>query len=286
MVWPPLRSWDDMMRNYPVKSFMRELVPPILLAFARPARRKQGYYFSGDYRSWGDASAAAGQGWGSPGILEKVRASALKAKHGEVAFERDSVTFTVSEFRWPLLACIFQAALSSKSQGFHVLDFGGSLGSTYLQHRVALNDISGLRWSIVEQSHYVQCGRNEFEDDILHFFDNVPAALHRGNIDLAIFSGSLQCVAAPYEVIGEVSKCGARYLLFDRMPIIPGKTDVYTVQHVYDVIYTARYPHRCFAKELLFSSIGALGYEITQEFSGYDSGPRFAQYIGLFCRRR
>src|ERR1700730_2589601 len=86
--------------------------------------------FTGDYSSWG-AAAAASRGYNSSLIFEKVRASALLVKCGDATFERDSVTFHHPEFRRPLLACILHAALHSDTAAFHVIDFGGSLGSTY-----------------------------------------------------------------------------------------------------------------------------------------------------------
>jgi putative methyltransferase (TIGR04325 family) len=205
--------------------------------------------FTGDYSSWG-AAAAASRGYNSSLIFEKVRASALLVKRGDATFERDSVTFHHPEFRWPLLACILHAALHSDTAAFHVIDFGGSLGSTYFQHRTALTGISQLKWSIVEQPHFVLCGQQEFSDDILHFFANInDAAKRTSEVTLVLFSSSVQYIEDPELIIDTAANLGARYLLFDRTSVNEGAHDKLTVQHVTEPIYDAEYPHRSFSRE-------------------------------------
>lgn len=262
-----------------IRTILRQITPPLLVDLVRRPKREQALRFVGDYPSWDEASAAAGQCYTDPGILERVRAGALKAKRGEVAFERDSVTFHTRELRWPLLACVYRAALNLPGGKFHVLDFGGSLGSTYYQHRAELSDISGLQWSIVEQSHFVECGRREFEDDVLRFFHCVQDAARHAAIDLALFSGSVQYIPDSYEILEEVASLGVPYLLFDRTPVSDGDLDKITIQHVNEPIYIAQYPHRTFAKRALLNRISSLNYKTLCEFGEIGTN------IGFFCQR-
>jgi putative methyltransferase (TIGR04325 family) len=245
----------------------------------------QANYFAGDFGSWSEASAAAGQGWATPDILEKVRAPALKAKRGEIAFERDSMAFPSREVRWPLLTCICMAALHSHVGRFHLLDFGGSLGSTYFQHRPELREIPGLQWSIVEQPHFVDCGQREFQDDVLQFFETIGDAAKRAPIDLAMFSGSLQCIPDPFHVLKNAADTGAPYLLLDRLAIIDSDRDLITIKHVVQPeFYLARYPHRAFSKRRLFETIAALRYRVLWDFPQFDRGDQRWMYEGAFCK--
>jgi putative methyltransferase (TIGR04325 family) len=249
------------------------------------SRAQQENYFAGDFGSWAEASAVAGQGYAASEILEKVRASALKAKRGEIAFERDSIAFATREVHWPLLTCICTAALHSQVGRFHLLDFGGSLGSTYFQHRPELSEIPGLQWSIVEQPHFVDCGQREFQDDVLQFFDTIGNAARRAPVDLAIFSGSLQSVSDPFRVLENAVDTGARYLLLDRLPITDGDRDLITLIHVvHPAFYSARLPIRAFSKRRLFEKLAELGYGVLWEFRALDGDENNWEYRGIFCK--
>jgi putative methyltransferase (TIGR04325 family) len=100
--------------------------------------------FTGDYKSWEDAQKNS-TGYSSPEILEKTRAAVLKVKAGQAEFERDSVAFDRPQHEFPLLAGLLRAAAAANGC-LSVLDFGGSLGSTYFQSRKFLSTRpSGLR---------------------------------------------------------------------------------------------------------------------------------------------
>ena len=117
-----------------VKRLLKRLLPPILVDAVRrvptesqPDRLR----FSGDFASWEEA-AHASPGYAAPVILEKTRAALLRVKNGDAAYERDSVTFATIDYEFPLLACLLRAATEHDNR-LSVLDFGGSLGSTYFQ---------------------------------------------------------------------------------------------------------------------------------------------------------
>jgi putative methyltransferase (TIGR04325 family) len=72
----------------------------------------------------------ASTGYDSEIILEKTRDALLKVKNGEAAYERDSVLFDEIQYAWPLLTSLMWVAAQAKGI-LNVLDFGGSLGTTY-----------------------------------------------------------------------------------------------------------------------------------------------------------
>src|SRR5262245_37179159 len=113
-------------------------------------------WFRGDFSTWADARSLS-TGYDAPDILEKVRRSTLAVVSGSAAFERDSVAFENTEYSLPLLACLLYVATRSANR-LDVLDFGGSLGSSYWQNRKLLTHLDHLRWSVVEQPHFVEVG--------------------------------------------------------------------------------------------------------------------------------
>ena len=114
-------------------------------------------WFTGNYATWDEAKKNC-LGYDAPNILEKVKASLLKVKNGEAVYERDSVLFDHVEYSYPLLISLLYIATASENK-LRLLDFGGSLGSSYYQNRNFLNRLELLEWSIVEQNHFVKCGK-------------------------------------------------------------------------------------------------------------------------------
>jgi len=111
------------------------------------AIQKYGYF--GNYSSWDDARSASG-GYDADLILGKVRDALLKVKRGEAVAERDSVLFSTVPYSFPVIAALLGAA--SRSDGaLSVLDFGGSLGTSYFYFRAFPAQVKRLEWSIVEQ---------------------------------------------------------------------------------------------------------------------------------------
>ncbi len=66
--------------------------------------------------------------------------SLLKVKRGEAVYERDSIVLEKFQYSWPLTSGLLYAATMSNSK-LNVLDFGGSLGSSYYQNRNYLKGI-------------------------------------------------------------------------------------------------------------------------------------------------
>src|SRR5436305_14010450 len=107
-------------------------------------RKRDSVRFSGNYKSWEEAERDS-TGYAAPEILQKTRAALLKVKAGEAAFERDSVIFDTMQYNFSLLAGLLRAAAANHGR-LSVLDFGGSLGSTYFQQRSFLCDVTDLHW--------------------------------------------------------------------------------------------------------------------------------------------
>jgi putative methyltransferase (TIGR04325 family) len=132
----------------------RNFIPPVLYNAYIENRRKYGYF--GEYQSWQEAKSKS-DGYDSDIIIEKVKDAALKVRRGEAAFERDSVLFSKVEVAWHVLAYLLWIASLNKNV-LNILDFGGSLGTTFYQNRNFLDHVE-LNWAIIEQSKFVEYGK-------------------------------------------------------------------------------------------------------------------------------
>jgi putative methyltransferase (TIGR04325 family) len=205
------------------------------------------YGFSGDYASWDEARRAS-SGYDAAGVLEKVRASALKVKNGDAWAERDSVLLPEGDYPYPLLAALLRAAVRD-SLGLSVLDFGGSLGSSYFQCRRFLPALRSLEWSVVEQPSYVACGRRELANGELAFFDDVDACLEVRRPNVLLLSSVLPYVEAPRALLETLVQRAFPTIIVDKTPFGAGTRDRLMVQKPLPDIYEGSYPAWILGKE-------------------------------------
>lgn len=218
---------------------LKAWVPPIALNAVQRLRGGRNR-FDGDYATW-DAARAQCSGYDDELIVAKVVNATLKVNSGAAAFERDTVVFEVSEYVWPLLAGLLWAAARNGGK-LNVLDFGGSLGSTFFQHLKFLDALPELRWNIVEQAHFVKAGRELLDDSRLHFYSSIGESCAITAPNVILLSSVLQYLPRPYDILDELSGLGAAYLIIDRTPFATSERDHIVIQTVPKEIYPARYP--------------------------------------------
>lgn len=257
-----------------MKQFVRRILPPLLYDALRwclrPEARhsaKEPIRFSGNYANWEEARRDS-TGYDSPVILEQTRTAILKVKDGEAPFERDGVLLPTPEPPLQLLAGLLRAAADNNGR-LHVLDFGGSLGSTYFQCRHFLRPVPALRWSVVEQPAHAACGAREFANDELQFFTDVTAAIQAGQPDVLILSGVLQFLPDPIAWLTSMLDHRIKYVLVDRTYFHFQTGHRLTVQHVPAWIYPASYP-TWFFSESEFRNCFATHYELVADFLAHD----------------
>jgi putative methyltransferase (TIGR04325 family) len=265
-----------------VKALIRDLCPPLLLKLVRQFRSKNSISFTGNYSSWADAQLHA-SGYDTDEIFQRVRAAALKVKCGEAVFERDSVCFYKEDYRWPALACLLSIA-AEKDGKLNVLDFGGALGSFYFQHNKFFKRLKSIRWSVIEQAHFVAFGRNEFQSAELRFYPNIDACLSNEKVDVVFLSSVLQYLDNPTSMLMELAKIKAGYILIDRTPFIESPNDRLTVQSVPKSIYSAIYPAWFFSTQQFNTLISTVGYQIIEEFD-CDDDVGIGEFKGYFLAR-
>ena len=255
-----------------LRRLVRDWCPPALVYSARSVLDKfgiiQSHRLNGPYASWQEAERTTTT-YAAPVILERVAASTEKLLRGEAAYERDSVLFDQVEWPWPLLAGLGRQAAADGGE-LRVLDFGGSLGGTFVIARRFLNPDVRMSWRVVEQPHFVaEAAKLPMPRD-LSFYSSIRSAIDSFAPNVVIASGVLQVLPSPHQVLGELLAIGAKLLLIERTPCIDADEDMLAVQQVPAKIFPASYPNWLFSRRRLQAEI-ATRY---REVAGFESGER------------
>jgi putative methyltransferase (TIGR04325 family) len=156
-----------------IRYLIKLFVPPI---FLKLFGNRGAILFKKTSLQW-DGALKQTSGYASGDILLRCRDALLKVKSGEFPYERDSVLFSEKELFFPLLSALFYVSLK-KDKELNLIDFGGSLGSTYYQNKDELKEAGiSLKWKIIEQENFVQCGRENFESPELKFYYTIDEAV-------------------------------------------------------------------------------------------------------------
>lgn len=210
------------------------LVPPAVSAWAA-SRSKHATQFT-EVASW-DQAVAESTGYTHSTILDRVDAATRQVIAGHAAYERDGFLFSEPDYRWQLATALLRA--HARDGYLRVVDFGGSLGSVYWQHRNLL-PTSGVEWTVVEQPHFVERGK-ALPTTAISFSDNLSAAL-AAQPNVVILSSVLQYMADPLQVIDQVVDSSPGSVVIDRTPMHGGLTNIPTIQRVPPHIYSGSYP--------------------------------------------
>jgi len=260
-----------------IRKVIKDLMPPRLI------RSMTGLFYGwhGDYSSWNEAKEKS-SGYDSIAILEKVKSSALKVKNGLAAYERDSVLFNSIEYSFPLLSGLLWVAAKNNGK-LNVLDFGGSLGSSYYQNKLFFDALSNINWCVVEQPDFVKAGIEYFENESLHFYYSIDECMKSLDIDVIVLSSVLQYLEYPFALLDKIKSTGIKFLIIDRTPFITAP-DRITVQKVKPSIYNGSYPCWFFNEENFITSLTS-DYKLVLEFDALDKANITSKFKGfIFCR--
>ena len=238
--------------------------------FRRDKKRKNHYGWFGNFQSWAEAKAGA-SGYETSTILEKTKNSLLKVKNGEAVYERDSVLFDKKEYPYAVISALLYIAIKNENK-LHVIDFGGSLGSTWFQIRDFMPAQIELYWSIVEQPAYVQEGKTHFSDEVLDFYFSLDECIAaRKKPDVVLLSGVLQYLEKPHDFLDQLSKFNVDYIVFDRTAFLKDNhEDRLTLQRVPPEIYDAQYPSWFFNEQDFLKHFP--NYTIKADFEPFVAG--------------
>jgi putative methyltransferase (TIGR04325 family) len=230
-----------------IKTIIKLFIPPIVLKglnlFRGKRTEKKDIQFQKTNLSWDDAFKKTSQGYSAENILTKCRDSLLKVKNGEYPYERDSVLFTEKEIFYPLLASLLYVS-SKNNNRLNIIDFGGSLGSTYFQNRDIFKQVGiEINWNIIEQDNFVKCGKEYFADNELHFFNNIDELTNKEEISVCLFGSVLPYLKEPYNILETIRRHNIKHIIIDRTLFLDNELeDILTIQKVPPEIYDVSYP--------------------------------------------
>lgn len=194
--------------------------------------------FVGIYPNWQAAEQDA-IGYDADAILQQIIEKTQLVVSGKAAYERDAVVFDEPAYPYPLIAVLLRAAIENNNK-LIVLDFGGSLGSSYYQCRSFLQDVNGLKWCVVEQSHFVEAGNVHFANEVLSFHNSIAEV--KLQPDVVLFSSVLQYLPEPFAILEQAISRQAEYIVIDRTPFVDEGDSVLSLQMVPKKIVQGCYP--------------------------------------------
>ena len=243
--------------------------------------------YRGPYADWNQACAAS-RGYDQDDILGRVLAASRRVLEGEAVYEKDGVAMSSAPPPSHALAALLMAA--SLDARLSVVDFGGSLGSHFLQWRRFLAPLPHVDWCVVEQRHFVEAGNALFTNVPEVVFHDDVAATRPKAPNAVLASGVLQFLEDPMAILDELLALSPRMVIIDRTPFVDDGPGHAMTQHVPRTLGTASYPLRILSRSLLASRLGRT-HDLLLEFPTPDAPivarGFVAEYGGsLWLRRR
>lgn len=233
------------MKKSEIKIFLKNFLPPYIYHLMIDLFFKK-YGWFGDYKHWNLATQFS-EGYDSNIIFEKVCEASKKIEHGDAIFERDSLLFFKQDNNWPLLSNLLW--ISSQQNGkLSIIDYGGSLGSTFFQHKEYLNKID-IKWNIIEQENFVNYGRLNIIDKKIHFYLNFEECYVKSKSNTLLLSSVLPYIENPFDFIKSILKYNFNYILVDRTYFTNSSQNRITIQKISPTIYDASYPCWIFSQK-------------------------------------
>lgn len=215
--------------------------------------------YVGNYDSFNEAAKFCGKGYGDEAIFEKVKKSTLAVVNGEAAYERDSCLFYEKKINYNLMMYLYMIMIEEGC--LNVLDWGGALGSTFYQHRELLENCN-CTWTIVEQAHFVNFGKEHLANNILHFAESLDEV---DQFNCVLLSGVLQYFEDPGEIISMVCKKRPSYIIVERTSI--GNHRRVWIETVHEPIYEAEYPCYVFEETELIRQFETREYRLIDSWN-------------------
>lgn len=243
-------------------------------------------YYQGAFADWQGARQASG-GYEEGQLVARLAAAAVAVKKGNAVWEQDGVTWDHIPPDMPLFAAMARVALACGGQ-LSVLDFGGGLGSSYIQCRTFLSHSVVRSWSVVEQPDLVEIGHREIASDALRFYRSIDEVLTSEIPDVALLSSVLQYLEDPWDILDRIFQAGIPYLVIDRHPCSMTH-ELITVQVLPPSLYAASYPSWLFDCPRMLDRLRE-HYELLASWEGKDPAIRGwgmgAEFRGYFFKRR
>lgn len=252
-----------------IKKILKRILPPVFWEVLKKA-----WYFvspfygvHGNFESWKDALDYCskhhhGAGYGEENILDSVASAIQVVRNGDAEFERDSVLFYEKNYNYQFLSALFLALGGcGENRPVNVVDFGGSLGSSYFQNRSLLNSMKRPPvWNVIEQKQFVDRGKMEVPE--INFFYTVDEFVDNGGqCDVLLLSAVLEYLEKPFDSLNSLIDYGWEYVIIERSQYSPYEENRIMVQSVPPSIYNAQYPLWLRSEEEQHQVMSSKGYD-------------------------
>jgi putative methyltransferase (TIGR04325 family) len=239
---------------------------------------------SGDFSTWEEAARLCS--FDQPEFLERVFSASNAVARGSAIYARDGSLFDEIQYSWPLLAGLMYAAAKSGGR-LVVLDFGGSLGTTYFQNSRFLDKLESVEWHIVERDVYCDVATRYVQHPRLRFHRSIEACRTAGvEPGVILFSSVLQYLRDPWELLAKIGDLPVRHVLIDRCPISTEQRDRLTVFRASTAAAANMTRPMWFFDEARL--LGALGpqFSLMERFSSFEKLPGIpSQFNGYILER-
>ena len=219
----------------------KELAPPILQTLRWYSFK---YGWKGSYASYAEAKQKC-KGYDEDHILNRIIETTYQVKNKEIPYERDGIAYDTIQMNFPLLKTLLYLA-SINDNELTVIDFGGSLGTTYYQNIPYLKHLKKLRWCIVEQPEFVEAGKKHFENEHVRFYKSIDECLAENTPQLCLICSVLQYIEKPYQLLDMIKSKSIPYLMLDYTGFNYKDADRITIQHVPPVFYGIKASYPCY----------------------------------------
>ena len=253
-------------------------LPPIIYKSFQSRRRFKNHsssgIWTGNYSDFKKLKSIS-PGFNDDAILARAFDTALNLANGELPSGKDSALSDEFQYSWPVLTCLLYIGYINKSQ-LHVVDFGGAFGINYFQYSKFLKDSLSLCWHIVEQEKFVEKGRLHFETDEFRFSKEDAEISDLQNVNCLIFSGVLQYLEDPYNLLDVWITKKLPFILIDKTTFIKGPVQRLTIQTIPDDNSKTSFPCWLFNTSEFLSKF-AVQYELIADFPGHGEQGSFLE---------
>lgn len=220
---------------------IKELMPPIANTLRWYSFK---YGWKGDYNTFQEAKDKC-KGYDESHILQRIIDTTNKVKNGEAAYERDGIIYDQVKINYHLLSVLLLIAGQNNGK-LTVVDFGGSLGTSYYQNIAFLSHITDLNWCIIEQPQFVEAGRKFFENKHVKFYHSIEECfIEHQAPDLLHISNVLQYIDQPYDLLRKIQAFRIPHVMLDFLGFNDKNKDRITIQHVPPVFYGIEASYTC-----------------------------------------
>ncbi|MDA1046763.1 MAG: methyltransferase, TIGR04325 family [Verrucomicrobia bacterium] len=271
-----------------LKSFLKELTPPLLLKVLQRSSHS-----SRSYKSYTEALAHCQKGAYEAEevvqvVVEKNVLFRERIKHNPV-FDLGS------------LRTLIGVALAGAKDTLKVIDFGGGGGYHYTIARAALDPSVALHWNVVETPAMVAEAKH-LETDELKFFDDIDtASKNLKEVDIVFTSGALQYCPDPSSFLNDLIAINARCLFITRTSFNEGSDTLVNVQKSFlSSNGPGSLPSKFIDKAVFYPNVFVpltevedtiqrrydIRFKIVEDKAAYTVGGKRIDMYGFFCTRK